>query len=336
MTKVTVWLNTHFNCIAPMRKADVDCEFRIVTSYPSRKYPDVLLADAFELEPKLTADEYVAFALDFVRRHRIDVFLPGRRVNEVAAHRHAFEDIGCKVILAADPTTLALLDNKGQFYDSLALSGFVLPDYMVAGSPKEFTFAVETLQKRNSVVCFKPTVGIFGFGFRVIETAENAHQLRGIDRSLITDLPGALQFIGKSGRFQEQIVLEYLPGEERSVDCLAHEGQLVHCVVRRKLDDGSRVLERYPQLEAKTAELVQHLNLHGLFNVQFKDRDGEPLLLEINARMSGGISMSCLWGMVFPFWAVKLAVNSSLVNDIPQPQQGTLRVAELTTAVVLD
>ncbi len=335
MTQKTVWLNTHFNCIQPFRDADEDGGFRIVTSYPSRKYLDVLLADAFELEPKLNDEQYVQFALDFVQRHNVDVFLPGRRVNEIARNREAFEALGVKVILAADPSTLAVLDNKGLFYDSLAADNFELPDYCVAGSPEDFEAAVNGLQQRNAIVCFKPTVGIFGYGFRIIETEANSRLLAGVDRGLITDLPGALQVLGGAGQFEEQIVLEYLPGEERSVDCLAHEGKLVRSVVRRKLDDGSRVLEHYPELEAQTARLVSHLKLHGLFNVQYKNKEGKPFLLEINARMSGGISMSCLSGVVFPYWAVKAALDQESIKDIPVPIPGSVRVAEITKAVVL-
>ncbi len=335
MTQKTVWLNTHFNCIQPFRDADEDGEFRIVASYPSRKYLDVLLADAFEVEPKLNDEQYVQFALDFVQRHNVDVFLPGRRVNEIARHREAFQALGVKVILAADPATLAMLDNKGLFYDHLTLSRFELPDYLVAASSEEFLASVTELQRRNAIVCFKPTVGIFGYGFRIIETEANSHLLVGVDRNLITDLPGALQMLGGTGQFEEQIVLEYLPAEERSVDCLAHEGKLVRSVVRRKLDDGSRVLEHHPELEAQTARLVSHLNLHGLCNVQFKNKDGKPFLLEINARMSGGITMSCLSGVVFPYWAVKAALKPASIKDVPVPIPGSVRVAEVTKAVVL-
>jgi carbamoylphosphate synthase large subunit len=96
------------------------------------------------------------------------------------------------------------------------------------------------------------------------------------------------------------------------------------------------VLERYPFLEAETARLVAELDLHGLFNVQFKDRyDDEPFLLEINARMSGGIAMSCLRGMVFPYWAVKIALDPSAIEQIPAQRTGSVRVTEVSTPVVL-
>jgi hypothetical protein len=43
--------------------------------------------------------------------------------------------------------------------------------------------------------------------------------------------------------------------------------------------------------------------------------------------MSGGITMSCLCGVDFPFWALKLALNPACENDIPKARQHPLRVA---------
>jgi hypothetical protein len=335
MTQNTVWLNTHFNTIQLIRDADVAGEFRIVASYPSYKYADVLLADVFEVEPKLSDIEYVQYALDFVVRHQVKVFLPGRRINEIARHLDAFEALGVKVIVAADAETLETLDDKGAFYDALADGPLELPDYRVARTPIQFMAAVDYLQSRNAVVCFKPTVGIFGYGFKIIQSEDNANLLREIDPNLVTDLPGALQALGKASQFKPQIVLEYLPGVERSVDCLAFQGRLVRCVVRRKLDDGSRVLERNPFIEKQTKQLVEFFKLDGLFNVQFKDKDGRPFLLEINARMSGGIATSCLSGVVFPYWAFKIALDPACLDAIPENKAGGLRVAELTRAVIL-
>jgi len=87
-------------------------------------------------------------------------------------------------------------------------------------------------------------------------------------------------------------------------------------------------------MEEYTRRLIEKLNLNGLFNVQFKDKDGVPFILEINARMSGGIAMSCLSGVCLPYWALRLAMGTATDADIPHGKTG-LRVMELTHAVVL-
>jgi hypothetical protein len=50
--------------------------------------------------------------------------------------------------------------------------------------------------------------------------------------------------------------------------------------------------------------------------------------------MSGGIAMSCLSGVSFPYWALKLALDPACAADIPRPRSG-LRVGELSQAVIL-
>ncbi len=335
MKKTTIWLNTHLNCIAPIRQADVAREFRFVTSYRSRKYQaDALLADLFELEPSLLDAAYVDYALEFVQRHGVDVFFPGRKMVEIARRRDEFTALGVKVVLAGDADALDILKDKGRFYDALVADSVPVPRYIVARNAEEFAAAVATLQQEMPVVCFKPTVGIFGQGFKILLTDENAHLLVDVDRHLLTTLNIALGELSTGEHFRRQIVLAYLPGVERSVDCLADNGRLLRAIVRYKLADGSRVLERNRQVEEHARRLTERFRLSGLFNAQFKDHLGMPYVLEINARMSGGIAMACLSGVALPYWALRVAMGTCTEADIPLPKTG-LRVAEVTQAVVL-
>ena len=89
--------------------------------------------------------------------------------------------------------------------------------------------------------------------------------------------------------------MQYLPGPERSVDCLAHDGELVCCVVRRKPMgiEGGQMLEDNPAIEETVRRLTRHFRLGGVFNIQFRDDAGTPYLLEINPRLSGGLHYAC-------------------------------------------
>jgi hypothetical protein len=332
MGHATIWLNTHFNCIQSVRAADDAREFRIICSYPERKYAEVLLADAFEMEPAGVRSHYAEYALDFCRRHAVDVFIPGRRMREIAMHLADFEALGVKVVLVGDADLLDLLDDKGKFFDTLEPGLVPLPEYRTANNLEDFVRHVTALQARHDVVCFKPTVGIFGYGFQAVLTDTNRPLLGGLDSKLITPLSAARKALAAS--FKPQMVMEYLPGEERSVDCLAANGVLLSSVVRSKMPDGSRLLEDNPNLQEMVGRLTKALRLHGLFNVQFKDKNGTPFLLEINARMSGGISLSCLSGVSLPYWAARVALDPLAAQPIPQPRTG-LRVAELSQAIVL-
>lgn len=335
MAGTSVWLNTFFNCIPSIRRGDTEKTFRVETSYRSRKHEaQALLADRFEVEPEWAEDDYVDFALEFAKRRRVDVFLPGRKVETIARRLGDFASIGVRVVLAADAATLAILANKASFYGELGAGSVPVPRYAVASSPDEFSNAIASLERDVPVVCFKPTVGIYGVGFGIVANEANRGLITGVDPHLLTTRERAVATLAKTGAFARQIVLEYLAGEECSVDCLAHEGRLIRSVVRLKHRDGARTLEAIPEVEEHSAWITERFRLSGLFNVQFKRHHGLWYVLEVNSRMSGGIGMSCLSGVEFPYWAVRYALGSVREELIPQPVTG-LRVTEISQAMVL-
>ena len=343
MRKQTLWLHSHFNLIRPIHAAAAQHggDFRIVASYHQRKYPEAMLADCFELEPAgLSDDAYAEYALGFVQRHGIDVFLPGRKTAGLARRKQDFAKLGVTLILAGGAETLDLLENKTQFCDALRGASpeeqtiVPVPGYAAGNTIEEVEQSIRDLSQRHEVVCFKPAVGIFGFGFRIIRTAQNAALLQGIGGDLIVDgIEGALAYIQERG-FRPQIVMQYLEGQETSVDTLAYDGKLLRAVVRGKLDDFSRVLEDNEEMVEMTRRLVERFGLNNLFNAQFKNSGGKPYILEINGRMSGGTSMSCLSGLVLPYWGIRLATGTATPDQVPYPKTG-IRVAELKQAVVL-
>ena len=78
------------------------------------------------------------------------------------------------------------------------------------------------------------------------------------------------------------MLMPFLPGPERSVDCLGHDGELVRCVVRRKTKiEGYQYLENNPGLVEVVRRLTKHFRLTGLFNIQFRDSGGKPEKLPI-------------------------------------------------------
>ncbi len=161
--KITLWLHSHFNLIELLRKEDRSGKMRIIGSYHSRKYPEALLADHFQLEPQCDQEaQYIDWALEFVTTHKIDVFMVGRKMSAIAAAEEKFKARGCILISACDAATHRLISNKVSTYDALANANVPLPR---TGLPKvltNFSLAVEKLSASQSVVCFKPSVGIFG------------------------------------------------------------------------------------------------------------------------------------------------------------------------------
>jgi ATP-grasp in the biosynthetic pathway with Ter operon len=340
MSVITLWLNKNlsstFNVIETLRAARRAEQFRILCTHTNPDAIALRVADGFEVEPKgLSRSQYIDYCLDFIRRERVDVFFPGRNLRSIVRERGRFEALGTRLVAAADADTLGVLESKATLYGALTPALVPLPEFRVAQTLAEFDAAYGDLKERHRTICFKPCISLFGLGFRIVTESGS-----GLDRLLTGDslkigLDEVRGLLGQQARFRDLMVMEYLPGPERSVDCLAQGGALVRCVVRRKPSgEGAQWIEDNPAVEEAVRKLTAHFRLDGLFNVQFRDRDGVPYLLEINPRMSGGLHFACLSGVAFPYWAVRLALGTARPEDVPHPRTG-LRVGQVNRGFLL-
>lgn len=318
MPPPTVWFNKYlgntWEVLAGLRRDRRADEFRVLCTHPRPRYPGRHAADEFEVEPDgLPADEYVAHCLDVAARHAVTLFFPGRNVLPVVAARARFAALGTTVCAAGDAATIRLVNHKGRLAAAAAdVPGVRLAGYEVVNDLAGFDAAYDRL-RRHATVCYKPATSVYGIGFRVVDPPfahDNA-----------ASLAEARDSLAAKGRFADLLVMEYLPGPERSVDGLAERGELVACVVRRK-EHESQVIEDNPRLAEVARRLAARLGLAGLFNVQFRDRGGEPHLLEINPRMSGGLPLAGRSGLNLPLWAVRLALGTAAPADVPAARTG--------------
>src|SRR5262245_37433307 len=173
MRHITVWLNKNlsstFNIIESLRAAQADEAFRIVCSHTNADFPAFRLSDVVEVEPRGPSEAvYLDYCTEIVRRHGVEVFIPGKMARSMVRERRRFDGLGVKLIHAADADTLKLLENKARFYRAVPDGLAAVPDYRVVATLAHFEEAVSWLRSRNHTVCFKPAVSMFGLGFRVV------------------------------------------------------------------------------------------------------------------------------------------------------------------------
>ena len=322
----TVWINKYLSntweVLQLVRAASRPGEFRLLCTHPRALYPGREHCDLFEQEPDgLREDAYVDYCLDFARRHRVELFLPGRNVLPIARAAQRFEAAGMRVLATGDAPTIERLNHKGAVYVALGQHDIAIPEHEVVNNLADFDAAWERLRPRHDLLCYKPAVSVYGIGFRIVgDRGGAAAQLRAHNPFFVSH-DQARRELGAKAPFRDLLVMQYLPGHERSVDCLARDGELIACVVRRK-EDGGQVLEDNPALVATVRRLTAALRLSNLYNVQFRDAGGRPYLLEINPRMSGGLPFACQSGLVLPLWALRLALGTEMPDDVPAPRAG--------------
>lgn len=327
--KPRIWFNTNLsNTAIVIRTIRESCapgeEFFFVGSHTNPKAPISQVADLFEVEPTgLGSSGYVQWCLDFVRRHDIDLFIPRNHVAAIAANSQLFEAEGVKLILPADAATIELIKHKAYFYEFLGADLVPQPDYRLVGTLEAFQSAYAELAAKHQRVCYKPPVGIGGRGFKIITTGGEKIFSEWDQEQLSVDYDEAVAAFAASESFPELMMMQFVPGLERSVDCLARDGKLLGCIVRVKSADGKdELLEGNPLLVEYSRRVTAKARLNGLYNVQFLEAGGEQYLLEVNSRMSGGTHYGALSGVVYPYWAIRLALGTATEGDIPTPKTG--------------
>lgn len=326
MSLPCIWFNQHLSssseilqAIARMRAHH---EFRLIFSHSSERFPARVHGDFFAKEPYWLADEdYVQFALDFAKRHGVTHFYPGRKAIPLAQASDKFSHLGVQMISVANGPTLHLLQSKISQYEHLKSSSIPLPGYARINCLADLRPAYHHLRLRYPVVCYKPSVSMFGHGFKIVVEEE----LPRADDPWRISLAGAIQELHAMPTFPELILMGFLPGLERSVDCLAHEGKLLRSILRVKNPEYPRRqhVEGNLEIEDYARQIAEHFHLNAVFNVQFRDDEkGRSYLLEINPRMSGGLVFTLQTGITLPYWAIRLTLGTMAPTRVPYPRKG--------------
>jgi carbamoyl-phosphate synthase large subunit len=106
---------------------------------------------------------------------------------------------------------------------------------------------------------------------------------------------------------EKNVFCENLPGKEYTVDCLFDsEGRLLVAIPRIRLETMKGIsirgkTEKNSKIIKNVDRISKLLGFFGPVNMQFKlDTDGQPRLVEINPRLSGGLPLSVASGIDVP------------------------------------
>jgi hypothetical protein len=299
--------------------------------------PALVACDVGEVEPhRVSNDVYADFAIDFCRRHQIDVLIPPRRLDALAGRADAFAAVGTR-LMCSSPASVAVLTSKSRTYEVAAALGVPVPAWRVVSDADGLRQAVEELSMSGDTVCIKPAGEYSAFGFRILDDSPlRMRDLLAPARPLVSvnAVAEALKRAAdEDEKVPEFIVMPYLDGPEVSVDCLSAPGGTLLAGIARSKQGRYRRLFGDPGIMGIAERLVRHFQLAYLSNVQLRHRHGKPVLLEANPRASGGIFQTAFSGVNLPWAAVRL-----LLRGDPGPLDtlrlgGRVAVTETVTEV---
>ena len=334
-----IWFNRWFTTVSHYIDMIRDNEdHRIFVIYGTHPNKDALYlqnCDFAYVEPDISGNEYIEFCLDFCRKHQINIFIPRKENVLISKRLLDFEALGVRVLVCPDAELMETMDNKAAAYQTLANGKpiFSIPDYYVVNNSEDFKKAYRSLKEKGHEVCFKPVIGEGANGFRVIkDKIESIPQLfqQGIGYRIPYHY--ACEILSQQKTFPDLMVLEFLEGREYSIDCVSSQDELYAAIPRMKGDGRVRELVESLELIQLAHRFHQEYKLPYVFNIQVKYNNDVPKLLEINPRMSGGMHVSCLSGIILPYLAIKILLGEKVGRL--QPQFG-IRASHIEKEMIL-
>lgn len=270
--------------------------------------------DGYELIPNPHDHKYLDYISGLCRQTGIDVILPGD--SRILTREQAVQLInqGYRVIRPLSKLSDAVSD-KLKLAEMAKKMGINAPTGIVVNNILQFTDAYSKLSQEGKTVCFKPRVGLGGRGFRIIREFDELENLLHGYQGPSINYGTAMDILSKRKSFDDLLVMNYLEGVEYSVDCLSWQGEPLAIVPRRKVEYAQlgsysvQLLEDKEEIIELCKGLIKEFQLEYISNIQFRYSNDKPYLIEINRRMSGGITLACKSGVNFPYLAVKLAMG---------------------------
>ncbi len=288
------------------------------------------IADKFYQVPLGNDKRYVPKLLGIAKKEKVKVIFPfnTRELLNLASHIDELEKIGVKVNLSS-LESLKIANNKFLLNEICKKIGVPYPETILVKSFSEFKKAVFKLGYPKKPVCVKPPVSNGQRGFRIIDDSQNQLSLflNQKPTQVVVSFKQIKEIFNKAKTFPELMVMEYLPGEEYTVDILAGEGKAL--VIIPRLREEIKMGVSFRAKTVKEARIIQYsalivksLKLHGIVGLQFKkDEKGIPKILEANPRIQGTNIISVASGVNLPYLAVKMLQGEKF--KIPKIKWGT-------------
>ena len=233
-----------------------------------------------------------------VDEHRIDYIFPAMDsvMLALSEHRHELH----ATLLTSPEETVRVCRSKAATYEKLKECAFMPKTFPDADSVTEYPVLV------------KPAVGQGSQGVMKVEDAEALCQL-------LAECD------------EEQVICEYLPGEEYTVDCFTDRHGLlryckarVRCRVRNGISVSTWTIDDRPEVRAIAEEINGRLPFRGVWFFQLKrDREGTLKLLECATRVAGTMCADRALGVNLPLLTVMDAMG---LDVLIEPQAGGVEV----------
>lgn len=279
------------------------------------------MVDKLYQVPRASDPDYVDCLLEVCKKEKVDVVMPfmSAELIPLIDRKQEFEDIGVKVSVS-DRNSVEIANNKYRFYAFLKEKGLAVPKFARIGSASDLVPACEACGYPDNAVCVKATELSGSRGIRIIKPGVSRFDLLFGEKpnSFFTTMEELQMTLNERDTMPEMMAMEYLPGEEGSVDLIAENGRILYMAYRESNVNLHSIPQAATLTENKEAyeiaeKVIGALGLTGNADLDFKyDADGHPVLMEINPRIAATMQIFKVGGLNLPYLRIKQLLGEPL------------------------
>lgn len=283
-------------------------------------------ADHFRVVPMGHADNYIDTIESLVREFKINIIIVGSDGEALAlsANRERIEKAGC-IVCCPDAEVLARLANKAETYQMLADAGIAHADFKPIDNLSDLQSAVILFHERFGELVVKPAISRGGRNVFVIRS-----DIEG-ERSYHGGRETHCSLSVFQGKYQKTIaslfpvvVMQRLYEPTYDIDVLTWEGKPINVIPRLRHNPAGipfegNTISMDPKLVKLGQSVCSIFNLSWLLDVDVMcTKDGMPVVLEVNPRMSGSCPASVHAGVPLFDNIMALAVGDEPLRNEPE------------------
>ena len=280
-----------------------------------------LFADKSYVVPAWDDSSYITSILEIVEKEDIKYLIPNDgfeglvKLCQLKKHNNKL-----RIAVTRNLEHLSIAADKSNLYNYLLSNkmGNYVPSFSLVEDKDTLLSKIKNFGCLNEGVAIKPSLSEGSRGFNVVKKCDkNIFEERGMNSFLSLD---ELEFyLRRINKIPKMLVMEYLPGEEYSVDVLMSEnGKIEYIVprVREQISNGLSirgVVKKNLEIEEMVVSILHVLPLEYAINIQIKySKDRKPKIIEINPRVSGSMTFCTGAGVNMHYFLILLLADKLL------------------------
>lgn len=284
--------------------------------------PTILqMMDALYQVPKATDPDYIECLLEICKKEKVDIVIPimSAELPSLVENKDRFKQLGT-IVSVSNMASIIIANNKLRLYEFMKNIGIGIPRFCAIHSVEELDDAFSYVGYPEIPVCIKATELSGSRGIRIVDPSKSRFDI------LFGEKPNSFYIsydelklvLGEKQAMPEMMVMEALPGEEFSVDLIADHGKIIYMAARQSNSITASIPMEATLFHDDMAyeiatKVISELKLDGNADLDFRyDKNGKPVLMEINPRVAATMEIFMQGGMNLPYLRVKQLLGEEL------------------------